>query len=128
MSNYLNGISLNVLQKSLDSVWLRQQVISNNIANAETPGYKCKSVEFESLLSNLINSNYSDIDSVKNAIDNIEPNLIENNTSSNREDGNNVNLDLENIELARAQIQYNYLVKSLTSQVNRLKYAINGGR
>ncbi|HAN20864.1 MAG: flagellar basal-body rod protein FlgB [Clostridiales bacterium GWF2_36_10] len=128
MSNYLEGVSMNVLQKSLDAVWLRQQVISNNIANSETPGYKTKSIEFENIFKDLLNDNYDNISAVKRAIENIEPVLTENSTASTKEDGNSVNLDYENIELARAQIQYDYLISSLTSQINRLKYAINGGK
>ena len=50
MSGNFGGIGTELLIKSLDAVWLRQRVISNNIANSETPGYKSKTVEFESLL------------------------------------------------------------------------------
>lgn len=127
MSGYLEGVSMEVLKKGLDAVWLRQQVISNNIANDETPGYKSKKVEFESLLQDVLDGNYSDRDSVMKAIENIDPVISENTTTSTRQDGNNVDLDSENIELARAQLQYDFLVSSLSSQINRLKYAINGG-
>lgn len=124
----INSISMDLLQKGLDAVWMRQQVISNNIANADTPGFKSKRVEFEGLLQKLLDRDYKNIDSLKSEIDKTEPVVEENSNTSAREDGNNVVLDAENIELARAQIQYEYLVKSLTSQIERLKYAINGGR
>ena len=42
---------INVLDKAADAAWLRNEVISNNIANADTPGYKRQDVDFESQLS-----------------------------------------------------------------------------
>lgn len=128
MSNYLSNLGTDILIKSLDAVWLRQRVISNNIANAETPGYKSKSVEFERLLRNITDGNISDKKATLKTINSIEPKLIESNAISDREDGNNVNLDSENIELARAQLQYSALITSLNAQINRIKYAISGGQ
>jgi flagellar basal-body rod protein FlgB len=124
----ISSTSMEFLIKGLDAVWLRQKVISNNIANSETPGYKRLNVEFEDLLKNMVEDNYESIDLLKNAIDNIEPTVTEDSTTSTRLDGNNVVMDKENIELARAQLQYDYLVSSLSSQISRLKYAINGGK
>lgn len=126
MSNQI-GADIFLLQKSLDAVWLRQRVISNNIANAETPGYKSKSVRFEELLADLVGKGSVDSEKFIAAVEKLEPRIIENRATSTGEDGNNVDLDKENIELARAQLQYEYLVTSLNSQLNRMKYAINGG-
>jgi len=123
----INSTGMEFLLKGLDAVWLRQKVISNNIANSETPGYKRLSVEFEDLLKNLIESKYDDIEALKEAIANIESVVKQDSSSSTRLDGNNVVMDKEQIELARAQLQYEYLVSSLSSQISRLKYAINGG-
>lgn len=123
----INRTSMEFLLKGLDAVWLRQKVISNNIANSETPGYKRLNVEFEDLLKNLVEGNYNDLEKLKNAIESIEPTVTEDSATSTRLDGNNVVMDKENIELARAQLQYDYLVSSLSSQISRLKYAINGG-
>ena len=41
---------INVLEKAADASWLRDQCISNNIANVDTPGYKRQDVDFESVL------------------------------------------------------------------------------
>lgn len=124
----LERISMSILQKSLDAVWLRQRVISNNIANIDTPGYKSGSVRFEDILNKRINGNYKNIQSLKKALDKTKPRVVVNEDTFVREDGNNVVIDKEQIELARAQLQYDYLISSLVSQLDRLKYAINGGR
>lgn len=54
---------VNVLKKAADASWLREQTIANNIANVDTPGYKRKDVEFESVLKNeLGHSKYTTLD------------------------------------------------------------------
>ena len=45
LSNAYNYI--NVLDKAADASWTRNDVLANNIANADTPGYKRKDVQFE---------------------------------------------------------------------------------
>lgn len=128
MSSVLNSKSMTILEKSLDAVWLRQQVISNNIANAATPGFKSQRLEFEELLEKQIKKAGQDENEVQKAIDRVEPRLVSDENTAAQEDGNNVDLDYENIEMARAQMQYNYLTSSLNSQINRLKYVITEGR
>ena len=128
MSDLINSASMTLLEKGLDAVWRRQQVISNNIANAATPGYKSKSLEFEEVLARQILKTGLTEEELIDALEKAEPALVENNNTIAREDGNNVNLDKENVELARSQMQYNYMVDSLNAQINRLKYVITEGR
>ncbi len=42
-----NNIEFKAMQSSLDALWMKQRVISDNIANYETPGYKAKTVIFK---------------------------------------------------------------------------------
>ncbi len=128
MSSVMNNTSMKLLEKSLDAVWLRQQVIANNIANAATPGYKSQHLEFEELLEKQIQKAGADEKDVQNAVEKVEPRLVRDENITAQEDGNNVDLDYENIEMARAQMQYSYLTSSLNSQINRLKYVITEGR
>jgi len=123
----LNNIGAEILIKGLDALWMRQRVISNNIANATTPGYKSKSVEFENVLKSVLNRDNIDKGTLKRAASKLNPELVERDWISDSEDGNNVVLDKENIELARAQLQYSALVTALNAQISRLRYAITGG-
>ncbi len=127
MSGINNNTSIALLQKSLDMVWCRQQATLNNIANSDTPGYKSKSIEFESLLKTAIGGGKTDKAMIEN-INKVTPRVIEDKTTSTKSDGNNVALDAENIELSRTQLQYEYLANSLSSQISRLKYVINEGK
>ena len=128
MSSVLNNTSMTLLEKSLDAVWQRQRVIANNIANAATPGYKSQRLEFEEMLERRIEQAGTDEESLKSAIDGVRPQIVRDESTVAQEDGNNVDLDLENIEMARAQMQYGYLTSSLNAQINRLKYVITEGR
>ena len=47
--------SVNTLQKALNASWLRNEVIGNNIANVDTPGFKASHVRFEELVSEALN-------------------------------------------------------------------------
>ncbi len=128
MGDFLNNANMQLLEKKLDAVWMRQQVISNNIANAETPGYKSKSLEFESILDRQLSVTGSSDSSIQGALDRTQPRVIETSGTSAREDGNNVDQDKESVEMARALIEYNYLVNSLSSQISRMKYVVTEGR
>ena len=50
----LTNTSIPELTKVLDMLAERQRLISNNVANADTPGYKCKDVAFDQVLSRII--------------------------------------------------------------------------
>ncbi|MEA4832002.1 MAG: flagellar basal body rod protein FlgB [Oscillospiraceae bacterium] len=128
MSAAADNVNIALLQKSLDLVWYKQQATQNNIANHDTPGYKRKSVEFEDLLKSVLDSKTGSEEELVSEIYKIMPGISEDKSTSAKEDGNNVDLEQENIELAKEQLQYEYLANSLTSQINRLKYVINEGK
>ena len=128
MASVLNSTSMALLEKSLDAVWQRQQVIANNIANAATPGYKSQHLEFETLLERRLATAGDNEDSAIRAIGQVEPKVVRDENTVALEDGNNVDLDRENIEMARAQMQYSYLANSISAQLKRLKYVVSEGR
>jgi len=125
------------LEKSLDAAWLRNEVISQNIANIDTPGYKRKVVNFEEYLNQAIDSGGTSglrtdkrhIPIGENSFDSIEPSVSEDNTSLDmRLDGNNVDIDNEMALLAKNSIRYNTMIQELNTGFKRLKYVISEGR
>jgi len=126
------SITSAVLQRALDGTWQRQKAIANNIANHETPGYKSIKVSFENSLmqelNNLQHGSNELINQGMNSIKTADINTFSDYSTSERADGNNVNLDFENIEMAKTQIQYQYLTRSMTDMYSRLRYAISEGR
>ena len=109
---------INVLDKAADASWIRNEVIANNIANVDTPGYKRQEVDFEGQLRKAMkNSRYRSIDE---RVDNIDLDRLnpttyrDHSTVSYRLDGNNVDIDTENVELASNQIRYQGLTDSVS--------------
>ena len=108
-----------------DAAWLRNDVIANNIANVATPGYKRQDIDFESQLQRALkNSRYTTMDA---KVSNIRTNSLnprtytDNANFSYRLDGNNVDIDTENVQLAANQIKYNGLVQSMNAEFTNLK-------
>ena len=124
-SNAYNYI--NVLDKASDASWLRNEVISNNIANVDTPNYKRKDVQFESYLKTAVEGG----DSLDEDINNMDLNTLNATTFtefsglSYRYDGNNVDIDTESAELAKNQIRYYNLLDSMTQEFSRIKAVLS---
>jgi flagellar basal-body rod protein FlgB len=123
-SNAFNYI--NVLKKSADASWKRNEVIGNNIANVDTPGYKRKDVQFESFLMGALTGDNSLDKRVANVrMDTLNAQVYTDNANlSYRMDGNNVDIDTETANLAENQIRYYALMDSMTQEFNRLKMVL----
>lgn len=116
---------VNVLGKTADAAWTRNDVIANNIANVDTPGYKRQDVNFESQLRRALgNSRYETVDAKVSHVTSTELEARIYTDSANfsyRLDGNNVDIDTENVELAANQVKYNGLIASINQEFANLK-------
>ncbi len=129
-SNVYNYI--NVLSKAADASWLRNDAISNNIANVDTPNYKRQDVSFETELKHALRSSkYISLDKKVDALNSdgrlshIDPRTyLDHSGFSYRLDGNNVDIDTENVELASNQIKYNGLIQSIDQEFKNIKSVI----
>ena len=129
-SNVYNYI--NVLSKATDASWLRNDAISNNIANVDTPNYKRQDVSFETELKHALRSSkYISLDKKVDALNSdgrlshIDPRTyLDHSGFSYRLDGNNVDIDTENVELASNQIKYNGLIQSIDQEFKNIKSVI----
>lgn len=117
---------VNVLNKAADASWTRNTLITNNIANADTPGYKRKDVQFETYLMEQLAGGDSLDDNVANVdLSTLSATTyIDQATLSYRLDGNNVDIDTESAELAKNQLRYYTLLDSMSQEFNRLKEAL----
>lgn len=127
--------SVNMLQKGLGASWLRNEVINNNIANVDTPGFKASHVRFEDLMAEaagsgsglplaVTNEKHIPVSS-SDAIRNVEPEIITDESTSTRLDGNNVNVENEMVELAKNSIDYYATVSKINAEFRKLDTAIN---
>lgn len=116
---------INILDKAADASWLRNEAISNNIANATTPGYKRQDVEFEAVLQKALGSNrYVDMDTKVSRVttDRLEARpYTDYEGYSYRLDGNNVDIENENVMLAENQLKYEGLLTSINQEFTNLQ-------
>lgn len=124
--NFLGDAYLSIMNKTLDGLWARQEVISDNLANFETPNYKRKTVDFETYLQNAINTTekndkkYTDIEESFIEFDRDEETV--------RLDGNSVDLEQEQLLMIKNNYQYMYTQRVLNDYFTRLSTAINEGK
>ena len=120
--------NIDLMGRALSGSWQKNSAIANNIANVNTPGYKRQTVNFQEVLRNQMDMN----EAVKLKLTNpkhMDPNLntdfsVETiNDTSYRVDDNNVDIDVENAEMAKNTIYYNAVVNQVNGQFNRLKTA-----
>ena len=124
-----------LLKRSLDASWLRNKVISNNIANVDTPGYKGQKVQFEEFLSQAIDNkavqgvitNEKHIPIGAGSIGRLNAKVVTDNSTSMRLDGNNVDIESEMAQMAKNNIMYNALIQKISGEFSKLRTAINGG-
>lgn len=116
-----------VTQKSLEvalhGTELRQQIVSNNLANVNTPGFKRSDVEFGPALAEALQFN-----NTTSAVGAVVPNVRTDTTSTMRVDGNNVDVDREATYLAQTQLQFSALMAVVTKNLTTMSSIITGAR
>ncbi len=128
--------TMNGLQTSLAMRQLRQNITSANIANAETPGYQAKKLDFEAALERAL-----DLDGLRGmSTDNpdhmtvgghtakVTPDIYDNPDGVPGNDGNTVNLEQEMATLSENAIMYKAALQLMNKKLAALKYAASEGR
>lgn len=126
------------LGASLQLRQTRNNVISANIANAETPGYQAKKVDFEDALGRALmmedmkgttGSDPAHFAMGPGAISRIKADVYENPDVNVNNDGNTVDLEKEMTNLAENSIAYKAAIQLINKKMAALKYAAtDGGR
>ena len=117
----------NILDKAADASWMRENVITNNIANIDTPGYKRQDVDFESVLQKALGkTKYSSLDKKVRELNQDLGKLTTTSYTdaanySYRLDRNNVDENTENAELAPESLRYQLLTTAITNNFSRMQ-------
>lgn len=126
--DFMSSNSLLLMEKSMNFLWTKQAAISDNIANAETPGYKAKLVTFEeNLREKLEKALSSDAPraSTRRVLRESEISVVEN-PESTRMDDNGVNTTEQMVELVRNAYQLQYVMNSISTDLATLRTAVKG--
>lgn len=150
----INGLlnQVNIMEKGLDASWLRNEVISNNIANVDTPDFKGSQVDFEHIFANALEaasksdnvarsddmriSGRNDIGRITSAkhidmhglnVNSLRADVSQTN-STMRMDGNNVDPDAEMVALSKNSILYDTMTYAINKELGRIKMIARDGK
>lgn len=134
-SRIFNSPTQKLLANALDGSELRNRVTANNIANANTPDFKRSEVLFEEQLRQLVVdqkqptplrvTNPRHIQVARNPKE-FRPEVYELNDLSYRNDGNNVDIEVETSTMIKNSLYYNAVSSSMTQEIRLLRMAITG--
>lgn len=129
-----------ILEKALNASSLQHKMISNNIANVDTPGFKSTEVAFQSKLREVLNNQGKSYLPLKVthpnhipltpdiSVSEVEPEIITRTETTGRNDGNNVDIDMEMARLAENTAYYTSAAQLLSGKIGLLRSVISDGR
>lgn len=139
--------STQAAQASLDALWMKTQVITNNLANGDTPGYKQQNVSFSQVLNRAGDAQQRQQEmAARNEQGNqagaataagrsragdgavYRTRVTRSDDTSVRVDGNNVSLEQQQTELWKSYAQYSYLLDRLSGHYGSISTAIGNMR
>jgi flagellar basal-body rod protein FlgB len=136
---FLDTSHFRLLEKSLDASALRQKVIANNVANADTPHFKRSEVQFEQLLHKEMKKDGPYLEGYRTHPKHIpfrssegtafplaEPMVVTDHQSAMNNNQNNVDIDYEMSLMAQNQLRYNALVQQASGSIKKIRTAIGG--
>jgi flagellar basal-body rod protein FlgB len=116
--SFLDSAGDLLLARYLDLSAMRQSLITSNIANIDTPGYRTRDIDFHGELQRALEGDASGT---------TEPVVREVQGLIARPDGNNVSIDRESMLLSEVQLQFSAAEQLLKSDFKTLNMAINEG-
>ncbi|NLL29445.1 MAG: flagellar basal body rod protein FlgB [Clostridiales bacterium] len=125
-----NDSTYKILKLGLDASSLRGKVIANNMANINTKNFKKSYVTFEENLTNeknKISLKKTNVEHISGKNGDSLISIKQDNSTSMRQDGNNVDLDLEKVNQAANTMMFNALVTQANSKLSMTKSVISGG-
>jgi flagellar basal-body rod protein FlgB len=130
----VNDKTLSALTTALNFREMRQELISSNVANANTPGFKAKKLDFEEALARALDtdgqmqmkaSDGKHFDVGNGGFNNLEPEIYDNPNGVVSENGNTVDVEAEMAQMAENKLMYDALVQLINKKMGMMKYAIN---
>lgn len=121
MAQLFNTTSFRLLEQGINVLNMQQAIIAQNIANQDTPNYKCKYLYFGGVLKDKLdaveNSKYKKQLEIASAV------YVDENTKD-QPDGNNVDTDTQNALFAKNGIMYEELINQMNSEFNLMRTAM----
>lgn len=126
--------TMNALMAAIKLREMRQKIISSNIANADTPDYKAKVIDFEDSLADALNVDESLTLQTEGdrhyyqgggTLSSLSPEIYDDPNGIQSDDGNTVDMEKELVNMAENKINYDAAVNILNKKLALLKYTLN---
>ena len=114
-----DSLDFKAMEAGLNALNVKQQVISQNLSNIDTPGYKSKEVSFKDLLENEM-----DKDDSSQKKYSFETKVTQTQNTYFTTDGNNVDTDKESLELYSTYLQSAAIIQKLNPTVGNYQYVL----
>lgn len=131
------GRRLDILHRTMDASILRQNVIANNIANANTPNFKRSEVNFESRLAYALESSAREPRfrerltherhiPFHQPLDyrDVRPRRVLDYTTTSKNNNNNVDIEVESMNLLSNQLAYQMMTRSVADSFARINLVL----
>lgn len=115
-SGLFGDLATSSIYEAMQGLWAEQQADANNIANAETPGYKQQDVDFQSSLAQAIAAGNPSQAQITTTTSNAPADQV----------GNNVSLSGQLVDEEKAGLQYQTMVDAMNARFQLLSTAIQG--
>lgn len=102
------------LEQYMDLLSARQKLVASNIANADTPGYRTRDIDFAREFRSLVPGQ--------------RPDSVEATGLETKHDGNNVSLDREARLLSENALRFNLASNLMKAEIRMVRSAIQEGR
>lgn len=120
---------INILDKAADAANMRNELIANNIANVDTPNYKRKDLDFETVLQAELAGGRTlnqSVNMTNKDLSVLDPQVFTDNSNlSYRLDGNNVDISTEEAYLAENTIRYQLLIDQMNQEFSRYQTVLS---
>ena len=124
----IGGVTSQLASLALDAALLRHEVIANNIANVDTPGYQAKRLNFEEQLVGFTTALRSgNEEMLKDRIDSLKM-AMENSDAMVESRNETVELDREMVKLTENTLSYQALLQAMSKRGDIIKMAVKEGR
>ena len=130
------GKTMDILHRTMGVSSKRQQVLANNIANADTPNFKRSEVNFEAELKRVLDTKPKKRVSLQGThpkhisnirerdYRNVSPQVRLDYLSTADNNGNNVDLEEESMLLLQNQLRYDLMTRSVSNQFNQISMVL----
>ena len=109
-----------LLAKMVDVTAMRHKVLAQNVANVNTPGYRKLEVSFDETLAARMDHDHD------KRLRTLQPQIYEDNSSPDRVDGNNVDIDREMMRLNKNTLLNNALLQIISTKTAIMRRSVNG--